>query len=575
MKILKLFTGCSEFSLPEFRESLVRRTAIRTKLWVVILVSVLGLCGGCSSYDVIIRNGTIYDGSGDSPYVADVGIKKERIKTIGNLEEEKGRKEIDATGYAVAPGFINTLSWAGRSLFADGRSMSDLKQGVTMEVFGEGSSLGPFAEPSRRYGRKLSTFGDYMQHLERRGVSTNVASFVGATTIRQHVLGNDDVEASVGELARMKQLVRQSMEEGALGVGSSLIYPPGYFAGTGELIALASAAGEYGGMYISHMRSESFGLLEAVDELMTIAREAGVPAEIYHLKAAGPDNWYKLDQVIDKIDSAQQAGLQVTANMYTYTGASTGLGACFPPWVQEGTDADWVKRLKDDSVRSRVIREITSGENEWENFYAAAGDPANIVVLDFDKPELRRFIGKSLADIAAAWQVPPADALVDLVIANEGNIGAVYFLMSEENVRKQLQLPYMTFCSDARSVAAEGSILQSSTHPRTYGNFSRLLGKYVREEGVITLPEAVRKLTSMPAERFSLTDRGKLQEGYYADVVLFNPENISDNATFEDPHQYASGVDYVLVNGVFVLFGGEHTGKTPGKFVKGPGYKSN
>lgn len=529
----------------------------------------------CSSYDVIIRNGTVYDGTGDAPRVTDIGIRKERIKSIGDLSEERGKEEINAAGYVVAPGFINTLSWAGRSLFSDGRSMSDIKQGVTLEVFGEGSSLGPYRQASRRYGRKLSSFGDYMSHLERQGVATNVASFVGASTIRQYVLGSDDVTPTVPELARMKQLVRESMEEGALGVGSSLIYPPGVFATTEELIALASAAGEYGGMYISHMRSESFGLLKAVDELITIADQAGVPAEIYHLKAAGPENWEKLDAVLQKIDSARSAGLRIAANMYTYTGASTGLGACFPPWVQEGTDNDWIRRMQIDSVRRQVVEEIRAGGNDWENFYAAAGDPENIMVLEFDKEELKKYIGKSLAEIASLRDADPVETLVDLIVENEGNIGAVYMLMSEENVKRQIALPYMTFCSDARSVASEGSILESSTHPRTYGNFARLLGKYVRDEKVIPLNEAIHKLSGMPARRFGLDGRGELREGNFADVVVFQLENIHDPANYEDPHRYAAGMEYVLVNGEFVLYEGVHTGNTPGKFVKGPGYKSN
>ncbi len=530
------------------------------------------LASSCASYDVIIHNGTIYDGSGEKPYVADVGIKKERIKAIGDLSEEKGRREIDAAGYVVAPGFINTLSWAGRSLFSDGRSMSDIRQGVTLEVFGEGSSLGPYKSPSRRYGKKLSTFGDYMQALEKRGVSANVASFVGAATIRQYVLGNENEQPGPEEIAQMQLLVRQSMQEGALGVGSSLIYPPGFFAGTDELISLASAAGEYGGMYISHMRSESYGLLDAVDELIEIAAQAGVPAEIYHLKAAGEDNWNKLDDVIQKIDSANDEGLTITANMYNYTGASTGLGACFPPWVQEGTDADWVRRMQSDSVQERVIAEMKQPQEDWENFYAAAGDPKNIVVLEFDNPELRKFIGMNISEIADQWGMDPAETMVELILKNEGNVGAVYFLMSEENVRRQMKLPYMTFCSDARSVAAEGSILESSTHPRTYGNFARLLGHYVRDEKVIPLEEAIHKLSASAADKFSIPYRGRLQEGYFADVVIFKLENIEDKATFEDPHQYAEGMSFVLVNGEFVLYQGEHTGKTPGKFVTGPGY---
>lgn len=573
MKRFVLYHGNRTFSFVTKMKRSTDRSGGRSFAILYALVCLLVLHSGCSSYDVIIRNGTIYDGSGNTPYVADLGIKKDRIKTIGDLAGEKAREEIDGSGYAVAPGFVNTLSWAGRSLFSDGRSMSDIKQGVTLEVFGEGSSLGPYKTPSKRYGRKLQSFGDYMNHLERQGVSTNVASFVGATTVRQHVLGNDNISPTPEQLAEMKRLVAESMEEGALGLGSSLIYPPGFFAETSELIALASVAGAYNGMYISHLRSESFNLLQAVDELIRIAREANVPAEIYHLKAAGPENWDKLDRVLEKIDSANNAGLQISANMYNYTGASTGLGACFPPWVQEGTDSDWVNRLKVDSIKARVMDEIASGENDWENFYAAAGTPENILVLEFDNPELRRFIGMTIQQIADEMGQDPVETLVDLVIANEGNIGAVYFLMSEENVRKQIQLPYMTFCSDARSVASEGNILNSSTHPRTYGNFARLLGMYVREEKVIPLSEAIHKLTYSATDKFGIPDRGLLREGYFADVVIFKPERIRDTATYEAPHQYAEGMEYVLVNGEFVLIHGEHTGKLPGKFVKGPGVK--
>jgi N-acyl-D-amino-acid deacylase len=546
---------------------------MRYSFFPLFLIIVGTVLTGCSSYDIILRNGTVYDGSGGAPYEADIGIKKDKIKSIGNLSEEKGKEEIDVSGMVVAPGFINTLSWAGRSLLSDGRSMSDILQGVTLEVFGEGSSLGPYKSASKRYGRKLSTFGDYMSHLERQGVSTNVASFVGATTIRQYVLGNDNVEPDEAQLAEMQRLVRQSMEEGALGVGSSLIYPPGYFAGTDELIAMSRAAGEYGGMYISHMRSESNQLIEAVDELITVAAEAQVPAEIYHLKAAGEVNWHKLDKVLEKIDSANEAGLTITANMYNYTGASTGLGACFPPWVQEGTDADWINRMKIDSVRSRVISEMKDPKATYENFYAAAGDPENIIVLEFDKEELTPFIGKTIAEISEEWDMDPAETITELVIRNEGNISAVYFLMSEENIQRQMTLPYMTFCSDARSIAAEGNNITQSTHPRTYGNFARLLGRYVRDMNVMPLEEAIMKLTSSAAEKFGIRERGRLKEGYYADIVVFNLEDIRDNATFEAPHQYAEGMRHVLVNGEFVIKSFEHTGKTPGAFVKGPGYK--
>ncbi|MEJ2003688.1 MAG: D-aminoacylase [Cyclobacteriaceae bacterium] len=525
---------------------------------------------GCGGYDVIIRNGTVYDGSGGEPFTADIGIKKDRIDSIGDLSEEKAKDEIDATGLAVAPGFVNSLSWAARSLRSDGRSMSNIKQGVTLEIFGEGSSPGPY-DPEKTGRRKRNSFGENMRNLEKGGISTNVASFVGATTIRRYVLGSNDVDPGPEDLEKMKSLVRQSMLEGALGVGSSLIYPPAYFADTDELVALSEAAGEYGGMYISHMRSEGDHLEEGVRELITIAERAGVPAEIYHLKAAGRRNWYKLDEVIDLIDSARDAGLQISTNMYTYTGASTGIGACFPPWVQEGSDEDWVNRLKVDSIRTRVISEIKQQETEWENFYTAAGDPANILLLGFDQDSLRKYNGMNLAEISTLQDRDPAEMLVDLVIRENGNISAAYFLMSEENVRKKIKLPYMSFGSDARSVAAEGDVIEDSTHPRTYGNFARLLGKYVREENVIPLNEAIYKLSGLPVDKYGIPERGYIRPGYYADIVVFDPARIIDKATFNNPHQYAGGMVHVFVNGRQVLSNGEHTGKKPGVFVKGKG----
>lgn len=542
-------------------------TQLKKSLTLVLIVTL----SSCASYDVIIRNGSVYDGSGEDPVMTDVGIKKDRIDTLGDLHELRARHEIDATGLAVAPGFINTLSWAARALEADGRSMSDIKQGVTLEVFGEGSSPGPY-KPSGK-DKKGKSLGDQMDHLERKGISCNVASFVGAATVRTYILGRNDVQPDSVQLKQMTGLVRTAMKEGALGVGSSLIYPPGVFATTDELIALSAAAGEFGGIYISHMRSEGDRLSEGVDELIRIASRAGVPAEIYHLKAAGESNWPKLDEVIRKIDSARAQGLQISANMYTYTGASTGLGACVPPWVQEGTDREWIERMRQDSVRKQVIGEMESPRTDWENFLAMAGKPENILLLEFNKPHLQKYVGKNLAEVMVDRGVlSAATMIVDLIIENEGNIAAVYFLMSEENIRKKLQLPYMSFGSDAGSIAAEGGRLKDSTHPRTYGNFARLLGKYVREEHVLSLQEAIRKLTSLPAEKFHLTGRGRIGPGYYADIAVFDPETIRDQATYESPHAYALGMRFVLVNGRVVLQEGQHTGKTPGRFVHGPGY---
>ncbi|GAA4823178.1 D-aminoacylase [Algivirga pacifica] len=538
-----------------------------TYLLLVLLLS------ACHDYEVIVRGGTVYDGSGATPIIADIGIQGDTIAFIGDLSEMSAATEIDAEGKAVAPGMINALSWAGRTFFSDGRSMSDLKQGVTLEVFGEGSSLGPYkrTEEARSKGA-IGTFGEHMQELERKGVSTNIASFVGATTVRQYVLGNEDTLPTVEQLQEMQQLVANSMEEGALGVGSSLIYAPAFFASTEELVALAKTASVYGGVYTSHMRSEGDRFLEALDELLYIAAAADIPAEIHHLKAAGEINWHKLDEVLARIDSVNHAGLTITTNMYTYTGASTGLWACLPPWVRAGGKKKWMERLQDPEIRAQVIAEMESEETEWENFYRAAGKPENILLLEFDVDSLNQYIGMDLGEVATIRETSPAETIIDLLVENQSGIGAVYFLMSEENVRKQMQLPYMSFCSDARSVAAEGKELESMTHPRTFGNFARLLGKYVREEKVLSLEEAIHKATALPAQKFNIQKRGTLKPGYYADVIVFDPDRIADKATFRKPHQYAVGMEHVLVNGVRVIANGEHTGETPGQFVKGPGY---
>lgn len=520
-------------------------------------------------YDVIIKNGIVYDGTGSPGVNADVGIEDDRIVKIGDLSEYEASQLIDAEGKAVAPGFINMLSWAASPLLNDGRSMSDIKQGVTLEIFGEGSSLGPVSESS---DRPWTTFGGGLDYLVEQGVSTNVGSFVGATTIRIHELGTNDITPDEDQLHQMQELVRDAMREGAMGVGTSLIYPPAFYADTDELVALAEAAAEYDGMYISHMRSEGDKLLEAVDELVTISVEAGIDAEIFHLKAAGKRNWHKLDLVLERLDSLQNAGHNVTANMYNYPAASTGLAATVPPWVREGSFSDFIERIQDPEVRERVLTEMNSPETEWENFLQLAGDPDNILLLSFNADELKKYVGKTLGEVAEERGTDPANTALDLFTINGSNIQCVFFLMSEENVRRQIQLPYMTFGSDARSVAAEGDVLESSTHPRTYGNFARLLGKYVRDEKLIPLEEAIHRLTGMPAERLKIENRGRLEPGYYADVVIFDPEEVNDKSTYVEPHQYSVGVHHVLVNGVQVLNEGEHTGETPGRFVKGPGY---
>jgi N-acyl-D-amino-acid deacylase len=549
------------------------------KNFSLLALSFLVLMSACTStngYDVIIQNGTIYNGSGETSFVADIGIKADTIAAIGNLDSATASTTIDAEGLAVAPGFINMLSWANYSLLNDGRSMSNIKQGVTLEIFGEGSSMGPLNEQMREEREaEWTTLGEYLDYLVRKGISPNVASFVGATTLRVNVIGLEDRAPTEKELAQMQQLVRQAMEEGALGVGSSLIYAPAWFAETEELIALAKAAAEYGGMYISHIRSEGNNLLKATNELFRIATEADIDAQIYHLKAAGRQNWDKLDKVLSKIDSLRNEGHNISANMYTYTAASTGVDATMPPWVKEGTNEDFINRLKNPEIRAKVEQEMRSNDADWENYYQLSGSPENILLLEFDKESLQHLNGKTLAEISEARGTDPVSTIVDLIIENEGDIGSVFFVMSEENIRKKIKAPYMTFGSDARSVAAEGEVLESSTHPRTYGTFARLLGKYVREEGVISIEEAIYRLTGLTANNLKLENRGLLKEGYFADLAIFDPANIDDRATYQKPHQYAVGMKHVFVNGVQVLKNGKHTGAMPGRVVRGPGYQSD
>jgi len=537
--------------------------------------------GGCSreqTYDVVIRDGAICDGSGRLPLPGDIAIQADTIAAIGGRVPGSGRLEIDARGLAVAPGFINMLSWANESLIHDGRSESDIRQGVTLEVFGEGESMGPLNDRMKqevrerqgdiRYGIEWTTLGEYLSYLERRGISPNVASFVGATTVRIHELGYENRAPTPDELERMKQLVRQAMEEGALGVGSSLIYAPAFYARTDELIALAGAAAPFGGMYISHIRGEGPGVLGAVDELLETARAANVPAEIYHLKAAGRANWHLMDSVFARIENARATGLKITADMYTYTAAATGLDAAMPPWVQEGGFDAWSGRLRDPAVRRRVAREMSEAPKGWENLYHAAGSADRLLLVGFRTDSLKYLTGKTLAEVASARGVTPEVAAMDLVVQDNSRVDVVYFLMSEENVRAQVQRPWMSFGSDAASVAPEGVFLGSQPHPRTYGNFARLLGKYVRDERLISLHEAVRRLTGLPAATLGLDRRGLLRAGYFADVVVFDPASIMDHATFERPHQYATGVRHVFVNGAHTLKDGEHTGAKGGRAVR-------
>ena len=536
-----------------------------------------------ADYDILIRDGKIYDGSGSRPFTGDVGINGNAIAALGPLPAARGKIEINAKGLAVAPGFINMLSWATQSLIQDGRSQSDIRQGVTLEIFGEGESMGPLNEQMKKEMREQqgdikfdvawTTLSEYLAYLAKRGVSCNIGSFVGATTVRVHEIGYADRPPTPDELERMKKLVRQAMEEGALGVGSSLIYAPAFYAKTDELIALCKVASEYKGMYISHIRSEGNRLLEAADELIHISREAKIPAEFYHVKAAGKSNWNKLDQLLEKIEAARAQGLHITADMYTFTAAGTGLDATMPPWVQEGGLKEWIKRLKDQAMRLRVKREMDTPTDQWENFFLAAGSPENILLVGFKNEKLKPLTGKTLAAVAKMRGTSPEETAMDLVIEDDSRVDTIYFLMSEENLRKEVKVPWVSFGSDEASPTPEGVFLRAHPHPRAYGTFARLLGKYVRDEKLIPLEAAIRRLSSLPAENLKLERRGALKPGYFADIVIFDPGKISDHATFENPHQYATGVRDVFVNGVQVLRDGEHTGAKPGQVVRGPGWK--
>jgi N-acyl-D-amino-acid deacylase len=539
-------------------------------------------------YDIIISEGTVYDGSGNPPVIADIGINADTIAFIGDLSNAQGTVEIDALDLAVSPGFINMLSWATESLIIDGQAQSDIRQGVTLEVFGEGWSMGPISDtmkkemedamrrdPDWKYDIDWTTLGQYLESLERRGVSPNVASFMGATTARIHEVGYDNRPPTPEELDRMKGLVRKAMEEGALGIGSSLIYAPANYSSTEELIELCKVASEYGGMYITHMRSEGNSILQAVDETIRISREANLPAEIYHLKLSGKTNWSKLDSVIRKINEANKSGLRITADMYTYPAGATGLDAAMPPWVQEGGLIPWIKRLQTPSIRKQVLQEMRTPTDEWENLFLLAGSPENVLLLSFANDSLKRFIGKTLGEVARIHGKSPEETAMDLVIADSTRVGTAYFLMTEENIKRQLSLPYVSLGSDAGAPATEGVFLKSNEHPRAYGNFARFLGKYVREENLMPLEEGIRRLTSLPAGNLKIQKRGSLQPGYYADIAIFDPAKIQDHATFEKPHQYATGMVHVLVNGKQVLSNGEHTGAKPGRVVRGPGWKES
>ncbi len=554
------------------------------RLLLLTLIGIgLAACGPAGEhYDLLIINGTIYDGNGGEPYAATIAVNGDRIVAIGDFDAD-AETVIDASGLAVAPGFINMLSWATDSLLIDGRSQGDIRQGVTLEVFGEGRSGGPIndsmraqliaeQDPDNPVDVTWTTLDEYLEFLVDRGISPNIASFIGATSVRVHELGYEDRPPTPEELERMQALVRQAMEDGAMGLGSSLIYAPAFYASTEELVALASVVGEYGGMYISHMRSEGNRLLEAIDELIHIAREAGTSGEIYHLKMAGQQNWDKFDAVVDKIESAQAEGLAISANIYTYTAGSTGLDAAMPPWVQEGGYQAWAERLQNPEIRARVLEEMTTPTDAWENLALSAG-PEGTLLVGFRNPDLRRYLGMTLAEVAAEREQSAAETAMDLVIEDGSRVQVVYFLMSEENVAKGIALPWVSFASDAGSMTNAGKFLEQSTHPRAYGNFARVLGKYTRDEQVLTLPDAIRKLSKLPAAHLQIRERGELAVGNYADIVAFDPLTIQDHATYEDPHQYATGMQYVVINGEVVLREGEHTGALPGRVVRGPGWR--
>src|SRR5437764_12663703 len=554
--------------------------------WLGYLFFTVIVGGGQSAaadapFDVIIKGGTVYDGTGGEGRVADVAIRGDRIVGVGDFASAVPKKTIDARGLAVAPGFINMLSWSNESLIQDGRSQSEIRQGVTTEIMGEGESMGPLNDRMKerllreqkdiKFEIKWNTLAEYLHYLETRGVSCNVASFLGATTVREYVIGLEDKQPTPQQLEEMRDLVRREMEAGALGIGTSLIYPPAFYAKTEELIELCKVAAKYQGKYISHMRSEGTRLLEALDELIRISREAKIPAEVYHIKASGQQNWPKIDDLLLRIESAQKEGLKITADMYTYTAGGTGLDASLPPWTEDGGYPALFKRLRDPATREKIKGQVQTPSDECENMYLATGGPEHILLAAFKSEKLKPLTGKTLAEVAKMRRKDPIDTAMDLIAEDESRIGTIYFIISEENIKKELTKPWITFGSDEASQAPEGVFLKSNPHPRAYGNFARVLGKYVRDEKMIPLAEAIRRLSALPATNLGLDHRGFLQERMFADVVVFDPATISDRATFEKPHQYAVGVKHVFVNGVQVLKDGEHTGAKPGRALWGPG----
>ena len=558
-----------------------RLSKIMTRVSICFLFLVFAMNVHGQVFDVIIRGGTIYDGSGRPPVQADLAIVGDKIVKIGKLDPSQAKTVVDATGFAVAPGFINMLSWSTESLIIDPRSLGELKQGVTTQIMGEGNSMGPLNDRTKKqmkdeqgdlkYDIPWTTLADYLQYLEKRGVSQNVASYIGATTIRQYVIGEEDKQPTPEQMQQMRELVEKEMRAGALGIGTALIYAPGFYAKTEELIEMCKVASKYKGKYISHMRSEGNRLTEAVEELIRISREANIPAEIYHLKAAGRDNWSKMDKVIAMVEAARKSGLKITADMYTYPAGATGLDASMPPWVLDGGYPALFKRIRDPETRKKIIEEMKIPSDKWENLRLAAGSDDRILLVGFKNEKLKPLTGKTLAEVAKMRGTDGENTILDLVLEDQSRVGTVYFLMDEENIKKQIKLPWVSFGSDAESMAPEGAFLKSNPHPRAYGNFARLLGKYVRDEKVISLQEAIRRLTSLPAGNLGLDRRGMLKKGFFADVVIFDPKTIADKATFEKPHQFAVDVRDVFVNGIQMLKGGEHTGKFSGRALYGPG----
>jgi N-acyl-D-amino-acid deacylase len=534
-------------------------------------------------YDKIIRNGMIYDGSGKEPFKGDIGIKDDTIAFIGDLSGVSAQFSIDAKGMAVAPGFINMMGHSEDALIQDGRGQSDIRQGVTTEIFDE-FSMGPLNPKMKKqmqdgqgdikYKVEWNSLGDYMNFLEKKGISVNIASFVGSGTVRQYVIGEGNIAPTPQQLDSMKLLVKEAMQQGALGVTNALIYPPDNFARTDELIALSKEASKYGGTYSSHMRSEGNKFFEAVEELITISKEANIPAEIHHLKAAGKDNWYKMDSVIRRVERARKEGLDVTADMYTYVAGATGMTSAFPPTLQDGGFGKLRERLMDPKVREEMKKAMNTNATDWENLYYGAGGAEHVLMLSFKQDSLKKYTGKTLAEVAMMRNKSPEETAMDLIVQDSTRVGVAYFLMSEDNVKKQVVLPWVSFGSDEASYTPEGVFLKSNAHPRAYGNFARVLGKYTRDEKLMNLEQAVYKLAKLPATHLKLKKRGELKVGNYADIVVFDPATIQDHATFDKPHQYSTGVIHVFVNGVQVLQDGEHTGKKPGKFVKGPGFKN-